>query len=668
MAFNLVRISQQDPRWKNIKLGYSDLTLGSYGCALTCVAMYLSGFDYPEDVASLNTKMKNKGGFVDAAIVWGAVSSIYPKIKYKNLILCRDTDAPIDMIGNSVSAGQPVLLEVDSSPKSGLQTHWVVAYKKVGKDFLVLDPYPYPSDTGEVSLMARYSQGKELKRSITAAVFYECQGSGVPIAPPPSDGGYYVRVVESLEAGLRLRSQPTTASDTVTIEPALTNLRVLELEVGARKKIGVQDQWLNVADADGMQGYVAAWYVENAPIAVPAPPTPPTPPTPPVPPSPPPVVSPPQRSRKSVADGLESLNLVPATDQLLNAPANATATTRLVANIWNRYGGLLGALSGVLAIQPAAAVAVLAIESGGQAFADDGRMLIRFENHIFYQYWGKDHLNDFAQHFRFNTSQIWKGHQWRHIASQAWIECHTSQASEWDVFNFARSLDQTAAKMSISMGAAQIMGFNYSVIGYPSVDDMFAAFSTSERAQVIGFFDFVVGILPGEGAVKALQKLDYEAFATSYNGSGQADYYAGLMKAANDAFIALKAPPTPPAPPPVVTPPVVVTPPPSTPPPPVSPPAPKPPTPPPAPPPDNQPPRMEVIVSTNVAKPGLNIRKMPNTASEILGVEPVGSRLRVLDDPTETRARLGKAGQWILVKDDKGRRGYVGAAYVVEAK
>jgi hypothetical protein len=636
--------------------------------------MYLSGFDYLENVASLNTKMKNVNGFVDAAIMWSAVSLIYPKIKYKNLILCRDTDAPIDMIGNSVSAGQPVLLEVDSSPSSGLQTHWVVAYQKVGKDFLILDPFPYPSDKGEVSLMSRYSQGKELKRSISAAVFYECQGSGTPIPPaPPSDGGYYVRVVESLEAGLRLRSQPTTASDTVTVELALANLRVLEPEPGARAKIGVLNQWLNVTDADGLQGYVAAWYVENAPVSAPVP-TPPTPPTPPSPPAPPPPVSPPKRLRKSVADGLESVSLVPATDQLLNAPADASATTRLVANIWNRYGGLLGELSGVLAIQPAAAVAVLAIESGGQAFADDGRMLIRFENHIFYQYWGKTHLNDFVQYFRFNTGKTWTGHQWRPTASQAWLECHTSQASEWDVLNFARSLDQTAAKMSISMGAPQIMGFNYSVIGYASADDMFAAFSTSARDQIVGFFDFVAGILPGGGAVKALQKLDYEAFAISYNGSGQADYYAGLMKAANDAFIALKSPPTPPAPPPpVITPPPPQppTPPtPPTPPPPVTPLPPTPPVepPPPVPAPPDEKLRMEVIVSNNVAKPGLNIRKQPSTASEILGVEPVGSRLRVLDDPTETRARLGKSGQWILVKDDKGRRGYVGAAYVIEAK
>ena len=627
MSFNLVRISQQDPKWKDTKLGNSSLTIGSYGCALTAVAMYLSGFGYPEDPASLNGRMKSNGGFADAAIAWCTVSAIYPKIKYNNLIICRDTDAPIDMIGDSIRAGQPVLLEVDSSPKSGLQTHWVLAYQKVGKDFLILDPWPCPSDTGEVSLMARYSQGNTLKRSITAAVFYECQGGGAPVPTSPPTDGYYVRVLGSLEAGLRLRSQPTTAADTVTVEPALTNLKVLESEAGARTKVGVLNQWLNVSDAGGLQGYVAAWYVENAQVTDPVPPTPPTP-APPTPQSPPTPPTPPKRSRKSVADGLESVDLPPAADQLLNAPASASPLIHLVADIWNRYGGLLGALSGVLNVQPGVAVAVLAIESGGQAFAADGRMMIRFENHIFYQYWGNTHASDFGQHFRYNSGQVWTGHQWRPTAGQNWIDCHTSPSSEWDVFNFACSLDASAARTSISMGAPQIMGFNYAVVGYSSVDDMFAAFSASERDQVIGFFDFVVGILPNSGAVKALQKLDHRAFAISYNGSGQADYYAGLMKGANDAFTALKL-----APPPV----------------------------------DNTP-HMDVIVGANVARPGLNLRKLPSTASDILAVELIGVRLRVLDDPAQVRGCIGNASQWILVKDDAGRRGYVNAAYVVEAK
>ncbi|RPH55816.1 MAG: DUF3380 domain-containing protein, partial [Chloroflexi bacterium] len=484
MAFNLVRLSQQDPRWKNTKLGFSnDSTIGAYGCAMTSVCMWLSGFGFPETPDSLNTKLKAAGGYVQDAIIWGAVSAIYPKVKHKNLLLCRDTDAPIDAIGNSIAAGQPVLLEVDSSPKSGLQTHWVVAYKKMGKDFYILDPWPHPTEEGkDISLMSRYSQGKELKRSITAVVFYECLGAGETIPTTPPADGYYVRVADGLDAGLRLRSAASTASDTVALEASGAFLKVIESEATARPKIGIFDQWLRVRDGNGLEGYVAAWYVENAPSGSTTPATPTEPPV-----NPP--ATPPKRIRKSVADGLENIPTEAPADKRLTPAANASATTHLAADIWNRYGGLLNALSGVLSIQPGTAVAVLAIESGGQAFGPDGRMIIRFENHLFYQYWGKNNLAKFNQHFAFNATQRWTGHKWRSNPTGAWRDCHTSQASEWEVLNFACALDETAAKLSISMGAPQIMGFNASVIGYASASDMFAAFSVSERDQVIGLFD-----------------------------------------------------------------------------------------------------------------------------------------------------------------------------------
>ena len=106
MPFQLVNISQQDPRWKNTGLGFGkNSTIGAYGCAMTSVCMWLSGFGYPETPDTLNTKLKQRGGFVQDAIVWGAVSAIYPKVKYKNLVLCRDTDAPIDAISGAIAAG-----------------------------------------------------------------------------------------------------------------------------------------------------------------------------------------------------------------------------------------------------------------------------------------------------------------------------------------------------------------------------------------------------------------------------------------------------------------------------------------------------------------------------------------------------------------------------------
>ena len=274
MPFTPTNYSQQDPAWKSVKIGSSSETIGHVGCALTSVNMLVSGHGYPETPKTLNAKLNSRGGYVDAAIIWGAVTGIYPQIAYRSLVLCRDTAAPLSQIDASIAAGQPVLVEVDSSPKAGLQTHWVVLYKKQGDDYLMLDPWPHPTESGqEVSLMPRYSHGKTLKKSITAVVFYEClqDGSGesneaASTEPAsPTQPGTYVKVPVKVEAGLRLRSAPTTASATVSIEPPGALLRVTEPVHVALPKIGVYDQWIKVRDGAGREGYVAAWYVEAGP-------------------------------------------------------------------------------------------------------------------------------------------------------------------------------------------------------------------------------------------------------------------------------------------------------------------------------------------------------------------------------------------------------------------
>ena len=673
MPFQLVNISQQDPRWKNTGLGFGkNSTIGAYGCAMTSVCMWLSGFGYPETPDTLNTKLKQRGGFVQDAIVWGAVSAIYPKVKYKNLVLCRDTDAPIDAISGAIAAGQPVILEVDSSPRSGLQTHWVVAYAKMGKDFLILDPWPYPTEQGkEISLMTRYSQGKDFKHAITAAIFFECQtaGDGSPAVAPPSttDGSMYVRVGDQVPAGLRVRSAPNTSSDTLTFEYPGTYLKVIEPEATAKPKIGVNEQWLNIRNAAGTEGYVAAWYVDSvAATGSTTSSTTTTPSTSTVTPTPPATSGTIKRVRPSVGDNFQSTPTSAAANRQLTASAAQSGTYHLVATIWNRYGGIFEPMANSLSIEPGTAVAVFAVESGGQAFGTDGRTLIRFENHLFYNYWGKNNVDKFNKFFTFDLGQRWIGHKWRSDAQGAWIDFHGNQAREWEVFNFARALDETAAMLSISMGAPQIMGFNYSVIGYASVQDMFTAFARSERDQVIGFFDFIQGVLPNGGAVKALQAKNYTLFATIYNGSGQAAYYGGLIANGYNAFktlyAALPAVPVEPVPVPEPvpsTPPVVVTPTPTTPPvvetPPVTPPV------------STSSGDMTLVVLSNAGSAGLSLRQKPAHVAPVIGNEPVGALLRVMEaNQAEVRGRIGKKNEWVFVRDTLGRRGYVLTLFVAE--
>ena len=90
---------------------------------------------------------------------------------------------------------------------------------------------------------------------------------------------FQIRVQPTLTPpGLRLRAQPTTASDTLAFEAPGAVLTVLETEASAKPKIGVNNQWIRVRDGSSREGYVAAWYVEaastsSAPVTSPAPST-----------------------------------------------------------------------------------------------------------------------------------------------------------------------------------------------------------------------------------------------------------------------------------------------------------------------------------------------------------------------------------------------------------
>ena len=53
---------------------------------------------------------------------------------------------------------------------------------------------------------------------------------------------------------------------------------------------------------------------------------------------------------------------------------------------------------------------------------------------------------------------------------------------------------------------------------------MYNAFQTDERTHVLGFFDFCQPI------IKFLREEAWVSFAASYNGSGQAEKYGGLIR------------------------------------------------------------------------------------------------------------------------------------------
>jgi uncharacterized protein YgiM (DUF1202 family) len=209
-----------------------------------------------------------------------------------------------------------------------------------------------------------------------------------------------------------------------------------------------------------------------------------------------------------------------------NEQRNAAAT-------WNRWGALLADLSSKKQLDVACALAVLCVESSGKGFEQNNsdRLIIRFENHKFWKFWGKHNPKQFRQHFRYADNKVWQSHEWRRDPSGEWIKFHGRQVNEWQIFEFARQLDETAAMLSISMGAPQIMGFHFERIGYQSVTEMFNAFANGIQGQINGLFDFF-----SPQMLQYLKDLAFEDFAGMYNGKGQKKVYGDKIHKHYAAF------------------------------------------------------------------------------------------------------------------------------------
>jgi hypothetical protein len=217
--------------------------------------------------------------------------------------------------------------------------------------------------------------------------------------------------------------------------------------------------------------------------------------------------------------------LAPPAGQQIKTPPDANPAARAVADAWNRYGGLLLVEAERLGIEPAVALAVLMTETISEPFSADGRMSIRFENHLFYDHWGKQNETQFHQYFAFDANRKWQEHRWRPAADADWQSFHGNQDAEWRVFELARSLDEHAALLSTGMGAPQIMGFNHAAIGFTTVEAMYDAFRQDAGNQLTGLFRFV----EANGLIDPLRQGDYMTFARSYNGPGQAAAYQQRM-------------------------------------------------------------------------------------------------------------------------------------------
>ncbi len=266
--FNTQPLSQFDPRWSSLQLGFgeADSTIGNYGCTITCLTMLCNGYGFNETPATLNQKFKSLGpgvGYAGATrnlIVVNALDRAQPGMRYADRVYCSGTPAPMDRINASLDANKAVLVQLDQSPSPLFQEHWVLLVGRAGNDYLVCDPL-FAAD-GAHPITKRYSFVGDAARIISHIVFFD--GPAQPPTPTPPSGPLTVVVNNDPDiiamGGLALRNQPSLSGSIIKRLPANFELGLVESEATARPKLGQPGAWLNVA-TNGSQGFVAAWLV-----------------------------------------------------------------------------------------------------------------------------------------------------------------------------------------------------------------------------------------------------------------------------------------------------------------------------------------------------------------------------------------------------------------------
>lgn len=267
--FKTENVYQNDENWKSVALGnQAQETIESWGCLLTSMTMVLNGLGFKETPASVNTKMKAAGGFQGAMVMPASLPQAFPGVVFKGYDPCESAPAPISQIDSTLSAGKPVIVQVDWNPQDGVQSHWIVLKEKKGSDYVMYDPYRYGGDSPDKELMMldRYfHSGKDVAKAITAVVWLESDGPSAPPAPKvPAQVPAGALKVYGTADGLAMRGDPSVGGYLMKRLPLTVELTVLDDPAAAKAKVGQMNQWLHVQEPDKEQGYIAAWYVADS--------------------------------------------------------------------------------------------------------------------------------------------------------------------------------------------------------------------------------------------------------------------------------------------------------------------------------------------------------------------------------------------------------------------
>ncbi len=169
--------SQRDPRWANNRLGNSSSqTIGTWGCQMTCNAMFAAFKGNDIDPGRMNSIMWNQRIYVQGFYTpWNAAAQVFPNVNFVRFInYDQRTQQITQLIDQHLAQGLPVLVNVDNNPRTAYNTgeqHWVLVVHRNGDDYLMNDPAEM--EPGVTSLMQRYGySGGQLWQAVQRAIFF----------------------------------------------------------------------------------------------------------------------------------------------------------------------------------------------------------------------------------------------------------------------------------------------------------------------------------------------------------------------------------------------------------------------------------------------------------------------------------------------------------------
>lgn len=183
-------------------------------------------------------------------------------------------------------------------------------------------------------------------------------------------------------------------------------------------------------------------------------------------------------------------------------------------------------------LELAAVKAVNEVESSGKGFLVDGRPKILFEGHVFWKQLQKRNIDP----------QTLLNEECSDVLYQKWSKTHyLGGTKEYSRLEKAAGLKDSpqvreAAYCSASWGSFQIMGYHYSSLGYPSIDNWVIKMNEHEREHLKAFGKF----LEVNRLMIHLKNRNWAKFAQGYNGGGyRLNNYDEKLKAAYEKYSAV---------------------------------------------------------------------------------------------------------------------------------